>query len=89
MTCKRIATSLATTTALFLSLAFIAPSANAAEVVLSGSITVGRGPRRMEGVRFLPRRGSPITTTVFTDETGRPYYFPAARGRQYKSGRRR
>jgi streptogramin lyase len=83
MTCKRIATSLATTTALCLSLAVIASSANAAEVVLSGSIKSAAG-EKMEGVTVSAKaEGSPITTTVFTDGTG-AYYFPPLEAGKYK-----
>ena len=86
MTCKRIATSLATTTALCLSLTVIASSASsadAAEVVLSGSIKSAAG-EKMEGVTVSAKaEGSTITTTVFTDETG-AYYFPPLEAGKYK-----
>ncbi len=83
MTCKRIATSLATTTALCLSLAVIASSADAAEVVLSGSIKSAAG-EKMEGVTVSAKaEGSTITTTVFTDENG-AYYFPPLEAGKYK-----
>src|SRR5215510_4088703 len=83
MTCKRIATSLATTTALCLSLAVIASSADAAEVMLSGSIKSAVG-EKMEGVTVSAKaEGSTITTTVFTDENG-AYYFPPLEAGKYK-----
>ena len=83
MTCKHLATSLATTTALCLSLAVITSSADAAQVVLSGSIKSAVG-ETMEGVTVSAKaEGSTITTTVFTDETG-AYYFPPLEAGKYK-----
>ena len=83
MTCKHLATSLATTTALCLSLAVITSSADAAQVVLSGSIKSAAG-EKMEGVTVSAKaEGSTITTTVFTDETG-AYYFPPLEAGKYK-----
>src|SRR5262245_34633489 len=83
MTCKRIATNLDTTTALCLSLDFIASSADAAEGLLSGSIKSAAG-EKMEGVTVSAKgEGSTITTTVFTDENG-AYYFPPLEAGKYK-----
>jgi Carboxypeptidase regulatory-like domain len=83
MICKRTATSLAATTAIGLALAIIAPSANAAEVVLSGSIKSAAG-EKMEGVTVSAKiEGGTITTTVFTDETG-AYFFPPLEAGKYK-----
>src|SRR5207237_8928144 len=78
--------SLAATTHLCLSLAGIvssASSADAAEVVLSGSIKSAAG-EKMVGVTVSAKaEGSTITTTVFTDETG-AYYFPPLEAGKYK-----
>jgi streptogramin lyase len=79
MTCKRTLASLAATTAVGLVLA-AAPAANAAEVVLSGSIKSAAG-EAMGGVTVSAKAvGSTITTTVFTDAAGQ-YYLPLDAGK--------
>ena len=83
MICKQTALSLAATTAIGLALAIIAPSADAAEVVLSGSIKSAAG-EKIEGITVSAKaEGGTITTTVFTDETG-AYYFPPLEAGKYK-----
>ncbi len=64
-------------------LAVIASSADAAEVVLSGSIKSAAG-EKMGGVTVSAKaEGSTITTTVFTDEAG-DYYFPPLEAGKYR-----
>src|SRR5215510_3744678 len=83
MICKPTALSLAATTAIGLVLTVVTPSADAAEVVLSGSIKSATGDK-MEGVTVSAKvEGGTITTTVFTDATG-AYYFPALEAGKYK-----
>src|SRR5439155_12531330 len=83
MICKQTALRLAATTAIGLALAIIAPSADAAEVVLSGSIKSAAG-EKIEGITVSAKaEGGTITTTVFTDASG-AYYFPPLEAGKYK-----
>ena len=62
--------------------------ANAADVILSGSIKSSAG-EAMGGVMVSAKpQGGTITTTVLTDEAGR-YYFPPLPPANTASGRRR
>ena len=81
MTCKRIATCLATTTALCLGLALIASSADAAEVVLSGSIKSAAG-EKMEGVTVSAKAEGSHHHHHGLHRRKRRLLFSAARGRQ-------
>jgi hypothetical protein len=68
--------------ALAAALAIIAAPA-CADVLLSGTLTSSSG-EKMGGVTVSAKAvGSPITTSVFTDESG-GYYFPALPGGKYR-----
>jgi streptogramin lyase len=83
MTRQRTVANLAATTAVGLALLAIVPAAEAADVVLSGSIKSAAG-ETMGGVTVSAKaEGAAITTTVFTDETG-AYYFPPMAAGKYK-----
>src|SRR5262245_41017137 len=59
------------------------PEAARADALLAGTITSAAG-EKMGGVTVSARaEGSPITTSVFTDETGN-YYFPPLPDGKYR-----
>jgi hypothetical protein len=63
--------------------AFIPLSAQAADALLSGSITSAAG-EKLAGVTVSAKaEGATITTTVFTDEAG-DYYFPPMEAGKYR-----
>jgi virginiamycin B lyase len=81
---KRHLASLAASAATGLALAIaLSAAANAADVLLSGSIKNAAG-EKMGGVTVSAKAaGATITTTVFTDEAG-DYYFPPLEAGKYQ-----
>src|SRR5881396_3552533 len=62
---------------------FAATAAHAADQILSGAIAAQSG-QKLEGVTVSAKlEGSTITTSVYTDETGR-YYFPLMPAGKYR-----
>ena len=84
MTHTRNLAKLAATAATGLALTLLVPTAGAAaELVLSGSIKSASG-EKMGGVTVSAKaEGTPITTTVFTDEAG-DYVFPPMEAGKYR-----